>query len=192
MDDLQEVIREVEARCRGERVPMLGPEKAGFLRDLVISQQPSLVLECGTAIGYSGLFIADGLRASGRGRLITVEIDPDRSRTARSNFERAGVGGLVDAIAGDAVEVLKSIDLSVDFLLLDNSFQNYFPCFQAIRRRLVDGATIVADNAEVGKDKMADYLTHVRSRYRSETRAFEVNLPWLSHDAMEVTEYRTD
>ena len=38
-----------------------------------------MVVECGTAIGYSGLWIARELKAAGRGKLITIEIDEDRS-----------------------------------------------------------------------------------------------------------------
>ena len=68
---------------------MLGPEKAKFLAGCVAEAKPSLIVECGTAIGYSGLWMLRVLKAAGTGRLITVEIDADRAAQARANFERA-------------------------------------------------------------------------------------------------------
>ena len=91
-----QVLQEVEAQCKAERIPMLGEEKAKFLAACVEEAKPSLIVECGTAIGYSGLWMLRVLRAAGAGRLITVEIDADRATQARANFERAGMADLVD------------------------------------------------------------------------------------------------
>ena len=184
------VLKEVEAQCREERIPMLGPEKAKFIADYVEKAKPSLIVECGTAIGYSGLWMLRELKAAGAGRLITIEIDTNRANQARENFERAGLADLVDSRIGDAQEVLKSIQEPVDFLLLDNNFDNYFPCFQAIEPQLTNPANVLADNVGIGADSMADYLEHVREHYESETHWFDINLPWVKKDAIEVSIYR--
>jgi hypothetical protein len=34
---------------------------------------------------------------------------------------------------------------------------------------------------------MKDYLDHVRSKYRSNTEWFDIDLPWGKRDAMEIT-----
>ena len=65
---------------------------------------------------------------------------------------------MIDSRIGDATEVLKTIREPVDFLLLDNNYSNYFPCFRAIESQLTDGATVVADNVGIGAAGMADYL----------------------------------
>ena len=184
------VLQEVDERCREQHIPMLGSEKAEFLSDLVQNAQPTLIVECGTAIGYSGLWMVATLRATGKGSLITVEIDTGRAHEAQENFRRANVADLIDSRIGDATEVLKAITEPVDFLLLDNNYSNYFPCFRAIESRLTDRATIVADNVGIGAAGMADYLNHVRSHYESRTHWFETDLPWVKRDAMEVTIYR--
>ena len=190
MTTFDQVLDEVDKRCREEGIPMLGPEKAEFLTALVDKAQPPLIVECGTAIGYSGLWMLEKLKAAGKGRLITVEIEPDRARDAQAHFNRAGFGALVDSRTGNAIDVLQTISDPVDFLLLDNNFSNYFPCFRAIEPRLVDRATVIADNVGIGADSMADYLEHVRSRYDCQTRWFDTELPWVKRDAMEVTIYR--
>ena len=41
-----QVLQEVEAQCREERIPMLGPEKAKFLAACVENAKPSLIVEC--------------------------------------------------------------------------------------------------------------------------------------------------
>lgn len=169
---LDQVIKEVEEQCREERVPMLGPDKAKLLASCIEKAKPSLIVECGTAIGYSGLWICRVLRNLGSGKLITVEIEDANAQRARKNFERGGVADLVDSRIGDAAELLKTIEEPVDFLFLDNNKDGYFACFQAIESQLTNPATIVADNVS-RVEQMADYLEHVRSAYESETHWFE-------------------
>ncbi len=197
---LDKIIEEVEEQCREERVPMLGPDKAKLLASCIEKAKPSLIVECGTAIGYSGLWISRVLQTIGSGKLITVEIEDANAERARANFESAGVSELVDSRIGDAAEVLKTIEEPVDFLFLDNNKDGYFPCFQAVESRLTNPATIVADNVS-RVDQMADYLNHVRTNYESETHWFE---SWRRRrgsgdgegqrerrrDGMEVTIYR--
>ena len=186
---LDEVLNEVEEQCREERVPMLGPDKAQLLARCVEEAKPSLIVECGTAIGYSGLWILRVLKSLGTGRLITVEIENANAQRARANFEKAGVAGLVDSRIGDAAEILKTIQEPVDFLFLDNNKEGYFACFQAIESQLTNPATIVADNVS-RVEQMADYLEHVRSHYDSETHWFESRRRPGRRDGMEVSIYR--
>ena len=189
MTVFDQVLQEVDKRCREQHIPMLGSEKAEFLADLVQKAGPTLIVECGTAIGYSGLWMTAALKLAGKGRVITVEIDTGRAHEAQENFRRANVEDLIDSRIGDAAVVLRTIHAPVGFLLLDNNYSNYFPCFQAIEPQLTDGATIVADNVGIGAAGMADYLDHVRSHYESQTHWFETDLPWVKRDAMEVSIY---
>jgi caffeoyl-CoA O-methyltransferase len=186
---LPEVVAEVDAECRRRSIPMLGPQKAVRLAELVRETRPELVVEVGTAIGYSGLWIADVLRESGRGRLITFEEDPGRAAEAGRYFERAGVSRLITQVVGDARQRLAEVKEPIDLLFLDGGFANYYPCFIACRSQLRDGALIVADNAAIGAAEMADYLDHVRRHHASRTEWFETDLSWAPRDAMETTRY---
>ena len=190
MKKFDDVLQSVEASCREQHIPMLGPEKAKFLKQIVREVQPNIMIECGTAIGYSGLWIAHALQTIGTGKLITIEIDPERASEAQSNFTQAGVNHLVDSRIGDARNILNDIDVAVDLLLLDNDFQNYFPCFQAIEPQLTNEATLVADNVGIGADRMKDYLDYTRSRYKTELHWFEIDLPWVNRDAVEIAVYQ--
>ena len=63
-----EVLAEVDAECRRRSIPMLGPQKAQRLVEWIREARPNLVVEVGTAIGYSGLWVADTLREAGCGQ----------------------------------------------------------------------------------------------------------------------------
>ena len=188
---LPDVVAEVDAICRRRSVPMIGPHKGHFLAELVHNKQPALVVEVGTAIGYSGLWIADVLRELGRGRLITIEQDAERAAEAAGHFERAGVSSFITQYRGDARELIKEVRGPIDLLFLDGGFANYYPCFLNCRHELRHGALLVADNAGIGAAEMADYLAYVRDHFDSSTEWFETDLPWNPRDAMEITIYRT-
>jgi predicted O-methyltransferase YrrM len=187
---LPDVLGEVDAECRRRSIPMLGPEKAARLVELIRQCKPNLVVEVGTAIGYSGLWIADTLRDIGQGQLITFELDPARVAEAARNFQRAGVDHLITQYQGDARERIKEVKGPIDLLFLDGGFENYYPCFLNCRERLRDGALLVADNAGIGAAEMADYLSFVRQNYESRTEWFDTDLAWNPRDAMEISVYR--
>ena len=188
-DRIEAVLARVERECRAERIPMLGPEKAAYLAGRVREAAPERMVECGTAVGYSALWFGRELRETG-GRLITLEISPERHARAVKNLSEAGLTEIAEARLGDARELLKAVTEEVSFLHLDNDYANYMPCFQAIEPRLADGAVLAADNAGIGEAGMRSYLDHVRSRFESETVWFELNLPWVKRDAVEMSIYR--
>jgi len=66
-----------------------------FLRTVVTTIKPELVVETGTFSGISTLWIAEGLKANGRGRIITCEYD---SKVYESAKARIATSGLADWI----------------------------------------------------------------------------------------------
>jgi predicted O-methyltransferase YrrM len=186
---LGEIIREVDAECRRRTIPMLGADKVRRLCALIREARPGLVVEVGTAIGYSGLWIADTLRELGRGRLVTYEVDADRAAEAARYFQRAGLAGLITQVVGDARKRLGESAEPIDLLFLDGGFENYYPCLMRCLSRLRGGAVLVADNAGIGAKEMADYLDHVRRHFPSRTEWFDTDLPWNPRDAMEISEF---
>src|SRR5262249_17782028 len=124
---LPDVLAEVDAECRRRSIPMLGPQKASRLAELVRQTRPQLVVEVGTAIGYSGLWIADTLRELGQGRLLTFEQDADRVAEAARYFQQGGVADWITQYRGDARELIKEVKDPIDLLFLDGGFENYYP-----------------------------------------------------------------
>jgi predicted O-methyltransferase YrrM len=189
----QAVIDDVEKACLERTIYMIGRKKAERLAELVRKAKPKLAVECGTAVGYSGLWIARELKAAATrsagtpGRLVTVEISPDRAKEAEANFRRAGLAEYVAVKVGDARKVVEKIEGPIDFLFVDCGYANYYPIFVKLEKKLRKGAVVVADNVGIGARGMDDYLKLVRSKYQSKTEWFDVDLPWAKRDAMEVT-----
>ena len=186
---IQTVIDEVEKECfKGPNyVYTIGPEKAKRLAELVRQAKPNVVVECGTAIGYSGLWIARELKALGKGKLITIEIDPKTAEKAQANFNKAGLDKIITLKLGDARQLVKELPGPIDFVFLDCDAPNYMPCLEGLEGKLSDNAVIVADNTGVSAGQAEKYLAHVRSRYDSHAEWFDTTLPWTKRDAMEVT-----
>ena len=96
------------ARAGDEReLPLIDAEVGALLRVLATAVGATRILEIGTAIGYSGIWLAGALPPDGM--LLTMEMDPERAREARENFARAGLADRVNVIVGDAQRMLAKV-----------------------------------------------------------------------------------
>ena len=186
---VQPVIDEVEKYCVEKSVFMIGRKKAERLAELVREKKPENVVECGTAVGYSGLWIARELKRAGKGHLVTMEISPERAKQAEASFRKAGLEKFVTVKVGDARKLTKDIKGPIDFAFIDCGYSNYHPIYVNLQNKLSDGAVVVADNVGIGAGGMKNYLDAVR-KYDSRTEWFNLDLPWAKRDAMEVTTIR--
>ncbi len=99
---------EKESTGRDDIQPFVEPETGRFLSFLVKLTGASLVLEFGTGIGNSAIWMGEALKKSG-GRLITVDNHPVTRIEAEDNIKRAGLADVVEmrfADAGKEAEVL--------------------------------------------------------------------------------------
>jgi hypothetical protein len=83
-----DVIEQIEREGREAGLPLVQAPSGRFLRTLALAVGARQILEIGTAIGFSALWMAGALPPDGR--LITIELDPQRAETARANVARAG------------------------------------------------------------------------------------------------------
>jgi predicted O-methyltransferase YrrM len=137
-----EVMAEMEAVADRDGVPIVHWETGRFLAILCRTHDP-VVLEVGTAIGYSTLHMAEQLE---RGRVVTLERDPDRARQARDFFERAGVAERVELLEGDARETIEAVDGPIDLLFVDASKDEYERYIELAEPKLSERAMLVVDN----------------------------------------------
>jgi predicted O-methyltransferase YrrM len=137
-----EVMAEMEAVAERDGVPIVHWETGRFLAILCRALDP-VVLEVGTAIGYSTLHMAEQLD---RGRVITLELSEDRARQARDYFERAGVADRVEVIEGDARETIEGVSGPIDLLFVDAAKDEYERYIELAQPKLSDRAVLVVDN----------------------------------------------
>jgi predicted O-methyltransferase YrrM len=137
-----EVMSEMEAVANRDSVPIVHWETGRFLAALCRTLDP-VVLEVGTAIGYSTLHMAEQLE---RGRVVTLERDPDRAAQARSYLERAGVADRVELVEGDALATIEGLDGPFDLLFVDASKGEYARYIELAEPKLAERGLLVVDN----------------------------------------------
>ena len=137
-----EVMREMEEVAERDSVPIVHWETGRLLAVLCRVLDP-VVLEVGTAIGYSTLHMAEQLE---RGRVVTLERDPERAAQARSYLERAGVADRVEIVEGDALETLPGLEGPFDLLFVDASKGEYARYIELAESKLSERALMVVDN----------------------------------------------
>jgi predicted O-methyltransferase YrrM len=164
------------------------------MTEIIKKYNPKNILEVGTLYGYSAILMAaaaatDTLQADGK--LVTIEIDRSVADIARKNIAAAGLSDKINVIVGDALEVIPRLDWKFDLLFLDAAKDEYLTYLKlAEDKTLKKGAVIVADNVEVSKNEMQDYLEYVRSSggmYKSETIETTLEFTPNVRDAIEVS-----
>ncbi|MFZ0818641.1 MAG: class I SAM-dependent methyltransferase [Candidatus Acidiferrales bacterium] len=89
-----------------------------FLKTLVTTVKPNLVVETGTFMGVSTLWIAEGLKQNGFGRIITCEFDPKTHAAAKRRFDESGLSEWIDCRLGSSLEL--QIEGTIDILFSDS------------------------------------------------------------------------
>lgn len=89
-----------------------------FLRCLVTTIKPELVLETGTFSGIATLWIAEGLKQNGRGKVITCEYDPLVYANARARIEKSGLAEWIECRNESSLEL--KISGKIDLLFSDS------------------------------------------------------------------------
>jgi predicted O-methyltransferase YrrM len=141
-----EIMTEMEAAAERDSVPIVEWETGRLLATLCRALDPD-VLEVGTAIGYSTVHMALELE---RGRVVTLERDPDRAAQARSYLERAGVADRVELVVGDALATIGGLDGPFDLLFVDAAKGEYQRYIELAEPKLSGRALLVVDNLLMG------------------------------------------
>jgi predicted O-methyltransferase YrrM len=144
LEELDEKDR-TDGTPRLQRLRQIPPETGKFLALLAAGAPAGSILEIGTSAGYSTLWLALAAQALGR-QVVTFEVLPEKVKLARETFQRAGVEGTVELIAGDAREHLAGYD-RIAFAFLDAEKEVYADCYELVIPRLVQGGLFIADNA---------------------------------------------
>jgi predicted O-methyltransferase YrrM len=140
------ILAEMEAHGDRDGIPIVPPETGAFLQILALSRGAKRIVEVGTAIGVSTLYLARAI-PSGEGAVVSFEIDPQRHAAARDYLERAGVGDRADLRLQDAREGLASIEpASFDFAFIDGVKAQYGDYFEQLLPLLAPGAVLAVDN----------------------------------------------
>jgi prolipoprotein diacylglyceryl transferase len=93
-------------------------EVLDFLKSIVNTVKPELVVETGTFSGLSTLRIAEGLKQNDVGRVITCEWDKKVFDAAKKRFAESGLGKWIDARNESSLEM--KVSGQIDMLFCDS------------------------------------------------------------------------
>lgn len=167
-----------------QKLPLVDAEVGALLRVLVMATGARRVLEIGTAIGYSGIWMASALPKDGL--LLTMELDPARVKAARENFERAGVADRVNVMTGDASLLVNKVAGPFDLIFQDGHKQHYVPMLDRLVTLLRPGGVLVTDNVLWDGEVVPGYIS-TPQRERADTDAIAEYNRRISHDTRLTT-----
>ena len=89
-----------------------------FLRTMVTTLKPRLVVETGTFLGVSTLWIAEGLKANGFGKIVTCEFDPEVFAKAKAKIDASGLANWIEYRNQSSLEM--AVEGAIDLLYSDS------------------------------------------------------------------------
>lgn len=155
-----------------------------FLNILLSAINCNRVLEIGTSVGYSTLWMALTLLQNQKSlsyldrNILTIENSPSKIKRARKNFEDAGVTDMVEIVEGNALDIIAQLPEKIkydtiwgnklfDFVFLDADKENLVRYFDLVTPIVRKGGLIVTDNILLPEDYrpfMLEYVNHVREK----------------------------
>ncbi len=145
LGDRDPLLREMEDQALHETIPVVTPTVGNFLNLLVSMGKSQAILEIGTAIGYSTIWLARAAVITG-GHVTTIDMNKDRRARALIYFERAGIQNRVTALEGDARKILPKLESRFDFVFIDAAKGEYLEYLNLIYPLISPGGLLVVDN----------------------------------------------
>ncbi|MBW7969732.1 class I SAM-dependent methyltransferase [Bradyrhizobium sp. BR 10289] len=151
----------------------VSPRFGRFLYMCARACKATRIIEFGSSMGISAIYMAAALRDMGGGLLIGTDLEPGKIERARANAAAAGLAGLVEFRLGDARETLASGVGEIDMVMLDGAFTLYLPVLQLLEPQLKRGALIVGENAFEEASGYIDYVRDPQNGYLSLSLPFD-------------------
>lgn len=153
-------------------------QKIGFLlHDLILAKNIKTILEIGTCLGYSTIFMGSAIKING-GRILTIEKDADLFWQAKQNIKEASLISYVDLICADACDVLPNLEKKYDLIFQDSQKNLYIEMLDETVGLLNDRGMLIAD----------DTLLYLTNPYESIKRSIcDYNDAVFAHSLLKST-----
>lgn len=142
--ELPDVLRLLDREGGRDDIPIVGTAVGRLLAVLVRATGARRIVEIGTAIGYSALWMASALPAGGE--LVTIDPDKERTDRARRFWELARVGEHIRVVNAPALEALPQLIGPFDLAFIDALKREYQAYLEQVLWLLRPGGTVVVDN----------------------------------------------
>lgn len=178
------LIRQLEQEARTEDVPIVRTETRELLKVLTLLHKPKRLLEVGTAIGYSAIYMSRYLPEDGV--IVTIEKYGPRIEKAKENFALAGVEDRITLLEGDAADILKGLQEPFDMIFMDAAKGQYIHFLPEVLRLLVPGGMLVSDNVLQDGDVLESHYAVPRRTRTIHSRMREYLYTLKHHEELET------
>ena len=138
------VCNAIEKEALADGVPIIRKEMGNLLKVLLLLKQPQKILEVGTAVGYSSILMSENMPENCR--ITTIENYEKRIPVAKNNFKRAGKEEVITLLEGAAMDILKELDGTYDFIFMDAAKGQYINFLPELLRLMPAGGLLISDN----------------------------------------------
>ena len=137
-------LNELEEYAKKTEVPIIRKQMQSLIRVLLTLGQPKQILEVGTAIGFSALFMSE--YAPDDCHITTIEKYEKRIPLARENFRKSGREHRFTLLEGDAAAILPTLTGQFDLIFMDAAKGQYLHFLPDVLRLLAQGGILISDN----------------------------------------------
>lgn len=177
-------LDQLEQEAKRDLVPIIRREMQSFLKVLLQIKKPKRILEVGTAVGFSALLMCDNTPDDTT--VTTIEKYEKRIPIAKENFKKAGMEHRIIFLEGDAMDILKELKGTYDFIFMDAAKGQYIHFMPEIMRLLEKDGILVSDNVLQEGDIIESHFA-VERRNRTIYKRMREYLYELKHDERLLT-----
>lgn len=161
--DDEGIVGIIEREAIADEVPIIRKETKEWMKTMLLIKKPMRVLEVGTAVGFSSIYMSGYLPEGAR--ITTIEKWEPRIVKAKENFIRAGVEEKITLLEGDAADILRDMEGSFDFIFMDAAKGQYIHFLPDVIRLLEKGGILISDNVlQDGEVLDSKYIVNRRNR----------------------------
>lgn len=176
--EIDDLVYQIEREAREEEVPIVRTETRELLKVLELIQKPQRILEVGTAVGFSSIYMSQYLPEGGS--ITTIEKYPPRIEAAKKNFIRTGTTDRITLLEGDAADILKTLTQEYDMIFMDAAKGQYIHFLPDVLRLLAPDGLLFSDNVLQDGDVLESRFAVTRRNRTIHSRMREY-LTMLTH-----------
>lgn len=142
--NISDQLKKIEEESLKSSIPIIDREVQNFMNILLTMNKPKRILEFGTAVGFSALFMYEQL--NGDVSITTMERDEERIKKAKENFKLFNCENNITLLEGDCFINVKYLNGTYDFIFIDSSKSHYEKLFRICIQNLSKNGIIMFDN----------------------------------------------
>jgi len=160
-------LQELKRHGVANDIPNISEVNAKFLRDLIQIKKAKNMLEIGTANGYSTIHFALELQKN-NGKITTIEFSKLSYDAALQNFSNAQVSETIQALNGNALDIIPILKETYDFVFIDGMKRRTKDFLELVWDKVENEGIIIIDDVIKFREKMIgfwEYLEKNKIRY---------------------------